>query len=205
MSEAIGYGIPTVISDFSAGSSRISEESGISCIGKDVQSFKKCVIDVYNDETKWDKIQKNGFNFIQQTQNRKLHQRKWSKLIKKGKKMHNKRKHKRTRKLCDEGEELYKRKYPEIAKLIENGMFRTAYGHWRYIGKYEGRSYTCASEDHPLFKIDLIDPQACPEGEAIYLKLYADVREKVKKGVYSTGHEHWVSSGAKEGRSYFCK
>ena len=204
MSEAFGYGIPTVTTTFSAASYRISEESDISCVGIDVLSLKNCVIDVYNDETKWDKIQKSALNFIQQTQNRDLLQQKWSKVIESGMKLNHDRKKRRTDRSCVEGEEEYKRKYPEVAKLVENGMYSSAYGHWTYLGRREGRIYACEDEDHPLFKVDFKDPPICNEGEDLYLKMYSDVRKLIDNGEYQTGHEHWVSSGAKEGRNYFC-
>ena len=201
----MGHGIPTVTSGFSAASFRIDEESDISCVGKDIQSFKKCIIEVHNDEKKWNKIQKKGFGFIQKSLNGKLLRKKWSKLIKHGKTLFDKRKNKRTHKLCDEGEELYQRDYPEVAELVEEGIYTSAFKHWKREGKKLGRSYNCEDEDHPLFKVDLKKvPQMCPEGEALYLQMYDEMEESLEDKIYDSCYEHYDLVGFEEGRSYLC-
>ena len=142
------------MSQFSATSFKISEESDISCVGKDVQSFKKCIIDVYNNKMKWDRIRMNGFTFVNETHNKTVFLRTWSKLIENGKKMFNKRKAERTKASCVEGEELYKRKHPEVTNHIKRGFFDLIYGLWKGQGKIERRNYLCEDKVHPLFTVD---------------------------------------------------
>ena len=74
-------GIPTIMSKVSADGFRLSNKSDSTCVGGDTESFKKCVISVYENEDKWNSIQKGGFEFIRRTHSLEFVQSKWKRLI----------------------------------------------------------------------------------------------------------------------------
>ena len=58
----------------------------------------------------------------------------------------------------------------------------------------------------PLFATDLwIPTKSCPEGEALYMKLYPDVSAAVEKKMFQSAFHHWRDHGQHEGRSYVCR
>ena len=153
-------GIPTVMSKISADAFRISTESNATCVGEDIQSFKDCVISIYENEEKWTAIQKGGFDFIRQTHSVDFIQSKWKRVIDQS--MENIKEVLRhmshipkTFEKCPEGEKLYLEMYPTVNDLIKKHEFRSAFEHWVTIGRDEGKNYyNIRNDDHPhgLFK-----------------------------------------------------
>ena len=74
-------GIPTVMTKLSADAFRLSTERNATCVGGDIQLFKDCVISMYENEDKWNSIQKGGFEFIRKTHSLEFVQSKWKRLI----------------------------------------------------------------------------------------------------------------------------
>ena len=85
MSEALSYGIPSVMSKLSADAFGLSPEKKVTCIGEDAESFKSCVLSVHGSEKKWNELRNGGLSFIQKTHNRVEVERKWSRVIDSGK------------------------------------------------------------------------------------------------------------------------
>jgi hypothetical protein len=57
-----------------------------------------------------------------------------------------------------------------------------------------------------LFSTDLWVPtESCPEGEALYMKLYPDVSGAVDQKMFQSAFQHWRDHGHHEGRSYVCQ
>ncbi|KAL3908648.1 MAG: hypothetical protein SGILL_008404, partial [Bacillariaceae sp.] len=56
-----------------------------------------------------------------------------------------------------------------------------------------------------LFSSDIWVPtEACPEGEALYLKMYPDVGAALGEKMFQSAFVHWRDYGNHEGRSYVC-
>ena len=80
-------------------------------------------------------------------------------------------------------EDLYLDRYPDVAKAVVNGVYRSAREHLTMVGYFEGRS-------------------AWPDqfDENAYLKAYPDVADAVTSGSLRSAFEHFTHSGAIEGR-----
>jgi hypothetical protein len=80
-------------------------------------------------------------------------------------------------------EELYLDRYPDVAKAVASGIYRSAREHLTTVGYFEGRS-------------------AWPDqfDEEAYLKAYPDVADAVASGSLHSAFEHFTHSGAIEGR-----
>ena len=150
-------GIPTVMSKISADAFRISTESNVTCVGEDIQSFKDCVISIYENEEKWTAIQKGGFDFIRQTHSVDFIQSKWKRVIDQSMENIKEVILPRIQKSA-EGELFYLKMYPTVNDLIKKHEFRSAFEHWVTIGRDEGKNYyNIRNDDHPhgLFKADI--------------------------------------------------
>ena len=156
-------GIPTIMSKFSADAFRISAESNIACVGEDIESFIKCVISLYENEDKWNSIQKGGFEFIRQTHSLEFVQSKWKRLIDQSMKniiddRHDFAHSPKTFEECHEGEKLYLKMYPSVNILLKENKFGSAFEHWVAKGKNEGKMYYNSCNDirpQGLFKPDI--------------------------------------------------
>lgn len=80
-------------------------------------------------------------------------------------------------------EDLYLDRYPDVAKAVASGIYRSAREHLTTVGYFEGRS-------------------AWPDqfDEEAYLKAYPDVADAVASGSLRSAFEHFTHSGALEGR-----
>ncbi|WP_157033630.1 hypothetical protein [Belnapia moabensis] len=80
-------------------------------------------------------------------------------------------------------EDLYLDRYPDVAKAVASGVYRSAREHLTTVGYFEGRS-------------------AWPDqfDETAYLKAYPDVADAVASGSLRSAFEHFTHSGAIEGR-----
>ena len=156
-------GIPTVMSKLSADAFRISTESNVTCVGEDIQSFKDCVISIYENEEKWTAIQKGGFDFIRQTHSVDFIQSKWKRVIDQSMNIAKDLRHNELSRTytnsekCPEGEKLYLKMYPYIERLLTDHIFTSAFEHWVEKGKSEGMLYYDCDDDQPhgLFKTDM--------------------------------------------------
>ena len=156
-------GIPTVMSKLSAGSFRLSNKSNSTCVGGDIESFKDCVISMYENEDKWNSIQKGGFEFIRQTHSLEFVQSKWKRLIDQSMNIAKDLRYNvlsRTfsnSEKCLEGEKLYLKMYPYVKGLLEDHSFTSAFEHWVEKGKSDGMLYYDCDDNQPhgLFETDM--------------------------------------------------
>ncbi len=86
-------------------------------------------------------------------------------------------------------EQFYLKKYPDIAKAVENKIQKSGYEHYINFGKQEGR---IPYKDYKL-KIEKFD-------EEFYLKTYPDIADAVKQKIVKSGYEHYIQNGKNEGR-----
>ena len=148
------------MSSFTAESFGIQPEDDIGCVGTTIQKFQKCILTVHENETIWNKLQSNEIKYIQKTHNRQDVMKTWDDVIvhnlnqlkdirKKGDK--DKMKHnlmtaevKLPTEACPEGEKLYGRLYPLVAKQIKKRKtWATCFEHFQLYGRLEGRVYIC--------------------------------------------------------------
>ena len=157
-----------MMSKLSADAFGIEPEDEISCIGSNRATFASCVLSLHNNESEWEKMQRNGISFIERTHSREKVSAIWSKVIEQALSKYNKMKaletiplagggrHQRIishpifstelwapTKPCREGEALYVKLYPDVGDAITTGIFTSAFHHWKKHGKHEGRSYLC--------------------------------------------------------------
>lgn len=109
-------------------------------------------------------------------------------------------------------ERLYRQMFPEVNEFIQNGTFSSGREHYRKIGYLNpSMHYYCprSCNHDPKCTNKCADKEDCLMGtqcdkEENYLQKYSDVRRKVKKGEFKSGHDHYRLSGHKEGRFYGC-
>ena len=77
----------------------------------------------------------------------------------------------------------YLRKYPDVAKAVQEGHFSSAKHHFIENGYFEGR-FPC-------------EPAV---DEAWYLAANPDVAENVRRGEIKSGLHHFIEDGYREGR-----
>lgn len=88
-------------------------------------------------------------------------------------------------------EETYLLLHPDVAAAVRAGQFRSGYEHWVVRGEREGR----------LVRLNKSRPELPADfDEASYLARYPDVADLLARGVFRNGYEHWVHTGAAEGR-----
>ena len=63
----------------------ISNENKVGCVGPDIESFKTCIIKLYDDEKEWKALQSNSLTFLQKNHDHSIVESKWSDVIKLGK------------------------------------------------------------------------------------------------------------------------
>lgn len=206
VSEALARGLPVIMSDFT----KNSFSNGVpGCVGSDSASFKKCIIDLDGNRTKWETLRDEGISYIKRTHSRQEAMNTWSRVINSnmqaklllGKQILNS-----TRK-CDEGEEMYLRSDIAIENAVKNGVFESGFHHWTLHGKAEGRRYYCNTRGkiHNLLRSTIPVPtKKCNEGEEMYLGAYPDIVAAIKMGYFESGFHHWDLHGKLEGRSYYC-
>ena len=153
-------GIPTVMSKLSAGSFRLSNKSNSTCVGGDIESFKDCVISMYENEDKWNSTQKGGFEFIRRTHSLEFVQSKWKRLIDQSmKKIKEVRRNFPAIEISPEGELFYLEMYPDVSEIMKEQGLGSAFEHYRKKGKSEGKKYFNIHHDnhlhHGLFKADI--------------------------------------------------
>jgi len=210
VSEALSIGIPTALSGIAAEGFGLNAEDNIACIGRNPDSFKKCILDMHNNEEIWTQYRSNGLDFIRETHSYERTMQEWSNIIDSSldainaSRANSVAKHK-----CRSGEEGYLQRYADIAEAInEKHHFHSGFLHWKRYGKAEGRFYVCLSEEqtqHGLLTTDLIIPtKKCREGEENYLSKYSDVAVAIKEGFFESGFQHYDHSGKFEGRTYIC-
>jgi hypothetical protein len=154
VSEAIAKGLPVVMSKFTYDSFG-NDIPG--CVGIDNESFAKCIIDTFNNDTQWATIQKKGTTYIRETHNRERHKQRLSAIIKRNLKIATSRK-KITNpdhnllhvelptpiSKCEEGEEIYLKMYEDVAAaVVSRSEYSSAFQHWSEFGESEGRPYFC--------------------------------------------------------------
>jgi (2Fe-2S) ferredoxin len=86
----------------------------------------------------------------------------------------------------DVDEAWYKRRYPDVADAIEDGLFRSAKHHFISSGYIEGR----------------LPGEVTVDGEW-YQKIYPDVAESIRNGLFESAAEHFHLYGYLEGRLPF--
>ena len=155
ISETIAMGVPVVMSELSASSFGFPEDTDTVCVGKNPQNFKDCVILVHNEKSKWEALQKEGFEFIDKTHNMRLIQSTWANMIREGyqtikyvRRSGSQPQHdlfntdfEYPKKECPEGEENYFYNYPDVKENILSGGFRSAFEHFTVTGSKEARNY----------------------------------------------------------------
>jgi len=242
ISEAFSHGIPVVMSDLSAKSFSITQDDEIACVGIDDKSFAQCIVSVHNDRIVWNKLRKNGLRYILETHNRDRLLNKWNRAI--GLSMKKVEPWKKCNTMCsnfdeiakqiglsnhtcDEGENFYRWKYPDVVNGIEKGHIKSAFFHFNNYGKREGRIYTCNIAMLNLWKTQCRDgcyehlslhqhklvtravkakPKGkCMEGEALYILQHPDVGIAIKNGIFESAYQHWSRHGAAESRNYICR
>merc|ERR1711920_945789 len=119
------------MSSFTADSFGIKSEDEIGCIGGTSVSFKTCILQVYNNEEKWTKLSNNEIDFIERTHSREKVMNKWRHVVNKGLNVIKKgganhigninkyglsAKKYFPEKECPEGEDHYRKKYPDVDK-----------------------------------------------------------------------------------------
>lgn len=206
VSEALARGLPVIMSDFT----KDSFGDGVpGCVGSDIESYKKCIIDLDKNRTKWEAVRDDGIAYIERTHNRRKTMERWSRII---------NSNRRAKKLlgdpildptdkCDEGEEIYLRDNRDVDEAVKNGVFDSGFHHWSLHGKLDGRSYYCNSKGklHNLLRTSIpIPTRECDEGEKIYLNAYNDIGRAIKEGYFKSAFHHWDLHGKREGRNYYC-
>ena len=171
------------------------------CVGSSAISLKQCIIDVHSSNRKddWVVLQKQGFDFINETHNRGTVMREWSKVIGKSLALGKKRSE-----VFLSAENKYRQKYfIEAGKDPVKSGFHSFFEHYLYEGKMGGKLYQIPKDifgslarDHPPEK-----DTKCEEGERIYMALYPDVRENWNLSAFS----HYLQFGKNEGRIYICR
>ena len=160
ISESIAMGVPVVMSELSASSFGLSEDSDITCVSTTPEKFKDCVIEVHNNQTKWESLREHVFEFIQETHNINTIRSTWSKIIGEGLETITSmgrtglkfRNHILTEhfeyptEMCPEGEETYIHYHPDVLQYILRGGLPSAFAHFSAFGKNEGRNYVCLDD-----------------------------------------------------------
>jgi len=176
LSEAFSYGIPCVMSKPSAEAFSFTPKTKVTCIGDSPESFKNCVLTVYESKKKWTEIRDNGISFIRKTHNRLKVMQDWSGAISVAKQSYLGMKAiERTEdekgvppsfithnlfstdlwtplEPCVEGEVLYLKLYPDVKDAMNQGAFSSAFAHWRDFGQQEGRKYVCKHDEKEVPK-----------------------------------------------------
>lgn len=179
------------------------------CVGTDIESYKKCIVDLDGNRAKWEALRAEGISYIERTHSRQEAMERWSRIIDSNKQLHDQQSKTipvPTEK-CDEGEEVYLGAYKEVGIGIKEGHFESGFHHWNLHGNLEGRSYYCDPkwQAHNLFCNSIPMPtKKCDEGEEIYLRAYEDVGIGIKEGYFDSGFHHWDLHGKREGRKYYC-
>mmetsp|Transcript_12284 Transcript_12284/g.15189 ORF Transcript_12284/g.15189 Transcript_12284/m.15189 type:complete len:367 (+) Transcript_12284:1601-2701(+) len=146
--EALSVGVPTIMSSLTANGFGFTPEDEIGCIGGDIESFKKCILDVYYDEEKWTKFRDNGLDFIRQTHSYEKAMEVWSTIISNALKEIDITRDSNIEitEQCPEGERKYLHLNRDVAEAIKRGNYETGFQHWEINGKSKGRSYSCMND-----------------------------------------------------------
>mmetsp|Transcript_4202 Transcript_4202/g.4836 ORF Transcript_4202/g.4836 Transcript_4202/m.4836 type:complete len:876 (+) Transcript_4202:264-2891(+) len=148
VSEALSVGVPVIMSSLTANGFGFQPEDEIGCTGGDIESFKKCILDVYYDEEKWTKFRDNGLDFIRQTHSYEKAMEVWSTIISNALKEIDITRDSNIEitEQCPEGERKYLHLNRDVAEAIKRGNYETGFQHWEINGKSKGRSYSCMTD-----------------------------------------------------------
>ena len=163
-------GTPVVMSANAAGGFGIQPESNIGCVGDTADSFQECVLKTHNNETYWNLLQQNGYDFIRQTHSRSTLAKTWEAALDSAldarykyreamldecevlqfkcphdmvKYLREESRSEHIKELCPDGESLYREMYPDVAQWLETRRKWSGYHHYKKNGANEGRIYTC--------------------------------------------------------------
>lgn len=106
-------------------------------------------------------------------------------------------------------EKIYLEVFPEVIEFIKNGTFSSGKEHYLEMG-YRNTSmhYYCPTgcnhDPECSTTILMSNNIKCKDLESRYFKLYPDVEEAVKNGVFGSAYEHFYRYGKTEGKSYEC-
>ena len=172
-------GTPVVMSATAAGGFGIQPESNIGCVGDTTDSFQECVLRTHNNETYWNLLQRNGYDFIRQTHSRSTLAKTWEDALDSAigarykyreamlnecevqqfkcpqnmlKYLKDESRSEHLKDSCPEGESLYKEMYPDVAEWLKTHAKWTGYHHYKKNGVKEGRVYTCNATKVALWK-----------------------------------------------------
>jgi glycosyltransferase involved in cell wall biosynthesis len=81
VSEAFAFGVPVVMSGLTAESFGLKDQDNIGCIGSNIDSFKECILRLYNNERDWNEARENAMEFIRTTHNRNGVLQKWTNVM----------------------------------------------------------------------------------------------------------------------------
>jgi hypothetical protein len=189
----------------------ISSDDEIGCVGKDIASFKQCVLDVHSDRERWQKVRENGLESIKRKHNHATLLGAWSAIIRDAMTMRAALATcdpalefaaclgKEVTEMCETGEKMYKQNYPDVEKSIETGYLASAWEHFDTFGSQEGRIYHCC--DAPC---NFVETHACSVGESAYRAEYPDVAEAIETGSFQSAFDHFRRFGRSDGRNYGC-
>jgi hypothetical protein len=88
--------------------------------------------------------------------------------------------------LDDFDEAAYLRANPDVAVMVERGLFRSPLDHWQRAGSLE---HSAGRRRSGFYEHDLI------YDEETYLRLNADVVALVRRRALGSGYEHWMRHG----------
>ena len=107
--------------------------------------------------------------------------------------------------LC--AERIYKEVYPEVNEWITNKTYSTGKEHFLAVGYLnESMHYYCprVCKNNPSCSIVTNATLFQCNKEERYLRMYPEIHEAVKEGIFQDGREHFETHGQKEGRHYTC-
>jgi len=96
--------------------------------------------------------------------------------------------------------EFYLAVNPDVRIEVEKGEFQTGYQHFIEQGSIEGRSYRISEGDSQASSYAVISTDNF--NEDFYLEVNPDVKQGVDSGELSSGYDHFVGIGVKEGRAF---
>jgi hypothetical protein len=200
--QALAMGVPTVMSNIVADDMGISSRDKIGCIGKDVASFKQCVLELHSNRKAWHLARMNGLDFVKQSPNRAALQSSWSTVIADA--MTTRLSLKKCDPLhcletnaaisCPHGESNYALQYPDVGRAIEIGDFATA---WKHVDLFSDGQYylSCCGA---ICKSGI----GAAKVEAAYKAQYPDVAAAIDAGIFASAWDHFKRFGRVEGRNY---
>jgi len=167
VSKAFSFGVPVVMTPFTANSFGIKAEDKIGCVGADAKSMKECIMGVNLSSSIWNELRQNELEFIEKTHNRNDLVTAWDRAIEinlhkvkdirasddKEKEMRKMKHGLLTTKItealgpCPEGERFYALKHPHVEDAVKRGIYASHFAHFVERGRNEGKKYHCDEDE----------------------------------------------------------